>query len=209
MRITKQFIEKGGTELGALSTTTALGVAIDFSRSNRYLKRAIEGQTDKHTHIKRERHISNITHCRSYAGLRDKQTHTRTPSQTDTRNITQSMQENHSHAHSVSFNRCEFSQLLISCTRTRNTPGRSSSRSSRKTSYSAELIFIGFLSFPLKRKCCSLRSPTCSRLACRKRWRSMDRTSPLSRSKRPRPKRYTHRTLFSTATLEHLVVVAS
>lgn len=37
MRITKQFIEKGGTELGALSTTTALGVAIDFSRSNRSL----------------------------------------------------------------------------------------------------------------------------------------------------------------------------
>ena len=128
--------------------------------------------------------------------MRDKHTHTRTPSQTDTRNITQSMQENHSHAHTVSFNRCEFSQLLISCTHTRNTPGRSSSRSSRKTSYSAELIFIGFLSFPLKRKCCSLRSPTCSRLACRKRWRSMDRTSPLSRSKRPRPKRYTHRNFF-------------
>jgi len=31
------------------------------------------------------------------------------------------MQENHSHAHSVSFNRCEFSQLLISCTRTQHT----------------------------------------------------------------------------------------
>eukprot|EP00802_Teleaulax_amphioxeia_P004400 Tamp_04404.p1 GENE.Tamp_04404~~Tamp_04404.p1 ORF type:complete len:613 (+),score=161.16 Tamp_04404:883-2721(+) len=37
VRITKQFLEKGGTELGALSTTTALGVAIDFSRSKRSL----------------------------------------------------------------------------------------------------------------------------------------------------------------------------
>ena len=35
--ISKQFIEKGGTELGPLSTSTALGVAIDYSRSKRSL----------------------------------------------------------------------------------------------------------------------------------------------------------------------------